>query len=152
MWLRHYHYDIFEPFEVKESGIDTTDTSELRINFSTNDAGEISSLKVKFEPALDPIEFRRSPNEIVVDKEILENYVGEYELSGMIAKIYLKGDENLFLFVPGQPEYELLATGLHTFSIKSLEGFKLEFIEGENKAIIEVLFIQPNGTFKATKK
>lgn len=152
MWLRHYHYDIFEPFEVKKSGIDTTKASELKINFSTNDAGEISSLKVKFEPALDPIDFKRTPNEITVDKEILESYVGEYELSGMTAKIYLKGDETLFLFVPGQPEYELLATGLHKFSLKSLEGFKLEFIEGENKAIIEVLFIQPNGTFKAIKK
>ena len=152
MWLRHYHYDIFEPFEVKESGIDTTETSELRINFSTNNAGEISSLKVKFEPALDPIEFKRTPNEITVDKEILESYVGEYELAGMIAKIYLKGNETLFLFIPGQPEYELLATGLHKFSIKSLEGFKLEFIEGKKKEIIEVLFIQPNGTFKAIRK
>ncbi|MEA1896630.1 MAG: serine hydrolase [Bacteroidota bacterium] len=152
MWLRHYHYDVFEPFEVKESGIDTTETSELRINFNTNDAGEISSLKVKFEAALDPIEFKRTPNEIVVDKEILETYVGEYELSGMIARVYLKADETLYLFVPGQPEYELLATGLHRFSIKSLEGFKLEFIEGEKKAITEVLFIQPNGTFKAIRK
>jgi hypothetical protein len=152
MWLRHYHYDIFEPFEVEESGIDTTETSELRLNFSTNDAGEISSLKVKFEAALDPIEFKRTPNEIAVDKEVLESYVGEYELSGITAKIYLKGNETLFLFVPGQPEYELLATGVHKFSVKSLEGFKLEFIEGEKKAINEVLFIQPNGTFKAIRK
>ena len=151
-WLRHYHYDVFEPFEVEKSGIDTTETSELKINFSTNDIGEISSLKIKIEAALDPIEFKRTPNEITVDKETLKNYVGEYELSGITAKIYLKGDETLFLFVPGQPEYELLATGLHKFSIKSLEGFKLEFIEGENKTINEVLFIQPNGTFKAIKK
>ena len=152
MWLRHYHYDVFEPFEVEKSGIDTTDTSDLRINFSTNDAGEISSLKVKLEAALDPIEFKRTPNSITVDKETLKNYVGEYELSGITAKIYLKGDETLFLFVPGQPEYELLPTGLHKFSIKSLEGFKLEFIEGEKNTINELLFIQPNGTFKAIKK
>ena len=152
MWLRHYHYDVFEPFEVEESGIDTTETSELRLNFNTNDAGEISSLKVKFEAALDPIEFKRTPNEIAIDKDILEKYVGEYELSGTTAKIYLKGDETLFLFISGQPEYELLATGLNKFSIKTLEGYKLEFIEGEKEIIIEVLFIQPNGTFKAKRK
>ncbi len=152
MWLRHYHYDVFEPFEVEESGIDTTETSELRLNFNTNDAGEISSLKVKFEATLDPIEFKRTPNEIAVDKDILEKYVGEYELSGTTAKIYLKGDETLFLFISGQPEYELLATGLNKFSIKILEGYKLEFIEGEKKTINEVLFIQPNGTFKAKRK
>lgn len=64
----------------------------------------------------------------------------------------MKGDETLYLFVPGQPEYELLATGKYNFSIKALEGYKLEFIEGEKEAIIEVLFIQPNGTFKAKRK
>ena len=151
-WLRHYHYDVFEPFEVEKSGIDTTETSELRFNFTTNNSGEIASLQVKMEAALDPIEFKRTPNLVDLDKEILEKYVGEYELSGVIAKIYMKGDETLYLFVPGQPEYELLATGRYNFSIKALEGYKLEFIEGEKEAIIEVLFIQPNGTFKAKRK
>ena len=72
-------------------------------------------------------------------------------LGSMTSKIYLKGGNTLFLFVPGQPEYELFATGTHKFSIKNLEGFKLEFMEGE-KGISDVNFIQPNGTFKATKK
>ena len=151
-WLRHYHYDVFEPFEVEKSAIDTTETSELRFNFTTNNSGEIASLQVKMEAALDPIEFKRTPDLVALDKETLEKYVGEYELSGVIAKIYMKGDETLYLFVPGQPEYELLATGIKKFSIKALEGYKLEFIEGEKEAIIEVLFIQPNGTFKAKRK
>ena len=72
-------------------------------------------------------------------------------LGSMTSKIYLKGGNTLFLFVPGQPEYELFSTGTHKFSIKNLEGFKLEFMEGE-KGISDVNFIQPNGTFKATKK
>lgn len=151
LWLRHYHYNVFEPFEVEKSGIDTTETPELRFNFMTNNAGEIASLQVKIEPTLDPIKFKRTPNLVALDKEILEKYVGEYELSGTTVKIYMKGDETLFLFVTGQPEYELLATGRYNFSIKALEGYKLEFIEGEKEEIIEVLFIQPNGTFKAKR-
>ncbi|MCD4734579.1 MAG: serine hydrolase [Bacteroidales bacterium] len=151
-WLRHHHYDIFVPFEVEKSGIDTTETSELRFNFTTNNSGEIASLQVKMEAALDPVKFKRTPDLIALDKEILEKYVGEYELSGIPLKIYMKGDKTLILFIQGQPEYELFATGRYNFSIKALEGYKLEFIEGEKEAIIEVLFIQPNGTFKAKRK
>lgn len=151
-WLRHHHYDIFVPFEVEKSGIDTTETSELRFNFTTNNSGEIASLQVKMEAALDPVKFKRTPDLIALDKEILEKYVGEYELSGIPLKIYMKGDKTLILFIQGQPEYEFFATGRYNFSIKALEGYKLEFIEGEKEAIIEVLFIQPNGTFKAKRK
>ncbi len=40
----------------------------------------------------------------------------------------------------------------HKFFIKTLEGFKVKFIEAEDASIKEVLMIQPNGTFKATRK
>jgi hypothetical protein len=58
----------------------------------------------------------------------------------------------LFLFVEGQPEYELQPSGINKFSTKKLEGYSFEFTEAENGNINGVLFIQPNGTFKATKK
>lgn len=149
LWLRHYHYDVFESFEAKTK-VDTTETSQLLLNFSTNEGGEISKVTIKIEPALEPIEFKRTPIKIDVDKAVLEKYVGDYELGGMIAKFYLKGGETLFLFVPGQPEYELIATGKDKFSIKSLEGFKIEFVG--DKTITDAMFIQPNGTFKGKKK
>jgi len=153
MWLKHYHYDVFEPFEVEETGIDTTDSGPLRFNFMTNNSGEISGMSGKIEPALsDPIEFKRTPNTIEVDKTTLDKYVGVFELSGIIAKFYIKNDETLYLFVAGQPEYELLATAKHKFALKILEGFKLEFYEDDNGDINEVLMIQPNGSFKATRK
>ena len=62
----------------------------------------------------------------------------------------MKGDL-LYLFVPGQPEYELLPTAKHKFSIKILDGYKVEFVENDNGDITELLFIQPNGTFTAKK-
>ena len=151
-WLKHYHYDVFETYLVEDSGIDTSEPSDLRINFSTNNTGEISGLKVKFEAALDPLEFKHTPLGIDVDIETLQRYVGEYELSGTTIKVFIKGEDELYLFVPGQPEYELFATAVHKFSIKSLEGYSVSFSEGEGGEINEVSFIQPNGTFKATRK
>jgi CubicO group peptidase (beta-lactamase class C family) len=150
LWLRHYHYNVFETFEVKRTGIDTTETSQTRLNFSISEAGEISHVGIKMEVALDPIEFTRTPIKVDVEKGSLEKYVGEYMLGEMVTKFYLKGD-NLFLFVPGQPEYELVPLGNHKFAIKNLEGFKIEFVHSEEKTS-EAIFIQPNGTFKAKRK
>ncbi len=149
LWLRHYHYDVFESFEAK-NGVDTTG-SPMLFNFATSDGGDISLVSLKIEPALEPIEFKRTPIKMDVDKTTLEKYVGEYELAGMTTKFYLKSAETLFLTVPGQPEYELIATGKDKFSIKSLDGFKIEFTENAGK-ISEAIFIQPNGTFKAKRK
>ncbi len=152
LYLKHYHYDVFEPFEVAKQGVDTTESGGLKFNFVGNDAGEISTLKMKIEPTLPPIEFEHTPNTIKVEKEALEKYVGEYELAGTIIKAYIKNENVLYVFVPGQPEYELVPTEKHKFSFKVLEGFKVAFVEAADGAISEVLFIQPNGTFKATRK
>lgn len=151
LWLKHYHYDVFAAHEVTSEGLQVSEEDQLLITFNGNESGEVSKLVVKMEAALDPIEFKRTPAKLEVDKSDLEKYVGDYLLGGSVSKIYLKGSNTLFLFVPGQPEYELIATGVHKFSIKNLDGFKLEFIEGD-KGISDVNFIQPNGTFKAKKK
>lgn len=153
-WLRHYHYDVFEPLEVTKSGIDTAALPpgfDLNMNFKTNNAGEISGMSLKAEPTLDPIEFKRTPKAIEVDPESLKEFVGEYDLSGMTPKVYLKGEDTLYLFIQGQPEYELFPIDTDTFAIKVLDGYKLEFKRDDDK-IISVLFIQPNGTFEAKRK
>lgn len=152
-WLKHYHYDVFEPFTVEETGIDTTDTGALRLNFSTGDGGNISDVKMKIEPALpDPITFKRTPNTIDVDKSVLESYVGSYELMGTEIKVYIKNENVLYVFVPGQPEYELLAVEKHKFNFKIVDGFKVTFTENDAGEIESLTFVQPNGNFTAKKK
>ena len=151
-YLRHYHYDIFEPFRVTDTGIDTSEWAGLRFNFETNNNGEISRVNVQIEATIDPIAFKHTPNNIEVDKETLERYAGEYELSGTTIKVSVKNESKLYLYVAGQPEYELMATDKHKFSFKSLEGFKVVFVESEDGAINEMTLIQPNGTFKTTRK
>ncbi|MDF1696249.1 MAG: serine hydrolase [Saprospiraceae bacterium] len=151
-YLRHYHFDIFEPFQVKETGIDTSDSGGLKFNFETSNSGEIALVKLQAEPTIDAIEFKHTPNSIEVSNETLERYTGEYNLAGTTIKVYIKNENKLYLFVAGQPEYELMATDTHKFSFKALEGFKVEFVESADKTIDEMTLIQPNGTFKTTRK
>jgi hypothetical protein len=152
MWLKHYHYDVFAPYPVEDGKVDTLGGIPIQFNFRTGDSGDIVSFVSKLEPTLEHLEFKRTPKGINMEKEELEKYVGEFELAGMTAKFYLKGENILYLFVPGQPEYELLPLEKHKFALKIVEGFKVEFVEDEAGKIAEVLFVQPNGTFKAKRK
>lgn len=154
MWLRHFHYDVFEPFDVdKETGIDTSNKSDLRIQFHSNPAGEISKISLPLQPGLTDIEFNRIPKPEEITIEALKKYVGTYEFApGQEVKIYIKGEKTLYAFVKGQPEYELVPTGKNIFDFKILSGYRVQFEEDKEGAIISVSFIQPNGTFKATKK
>ncbi|WP_298894516.1 serine hydrolase [uncultured Psychroserpens sp.] len=152
LYLHHYHYDTFELIDIIDGKIDTTEYGQsLKITFNTNDAGDISGAKLKIEPTVDAIVFKRTPNTIDVDSKTLELYTGEYDISGTGFKVYIK-DEALYLFIKGQPEYELVPTAKHKFSFKTLEGFKIEFIESDDGKINELKAIQPNGTFTAKRK
>lgn len=153
IWLKHYHYDVFVPYENDpEEGIDTAaGMNDFKFQFMMNMAGDIQSFQVAFEPSVKPLEFTKKPKEVQLSSNTLERYVGEYELAGVTVKVYTKGN-TLYVFVPGQPEYELAATGENKFVFKSLNGFSLEFHLDGNNAVAALSFIQPNGTFKATKK
>lgn len=149
-WLSHYHYDVFTPIELGEELDDGTPL--LFVNFTTNDLGEISSARMMLQAGLDAIEFKNTPAEVKIDASSLDRFVGEYTLGGATVKVYTKGGDVLYLFVPGQPEYELYATGENTFSLKIIEGYNLEFKDGADGKVEELVFIQPNGTFKAKRK
>lgn len=153
IWLRHYHYDVFEVYESdKITGIDTTEPGGLQVRFDMNEAGEINSLFMKLEEGLKPMEFTRKPRPKEISAADLKKYEGEYEMTpGREARIYTKGDK-LYAFVEGQPEYELVPVDKNKFSIKILSGFNLLFDENEKGEITAVSFIQPNGTFKAKRK
>ncbi|MEM6348329.1 MAG: serine hydrolase [Bacteroidota bacterium] len=150
LWLSHYHYDVFMPFETK-GGVDTTDKSPLLFNFSSGAGGDISGFHLPVEPTIEPIFFERTPLAVEVEEGVLEQYVGEYELAGQVVKVYIKDESTLYVFVPGQPEYELLPTGEDKFAIKILNGYNVAFVK-EGESVTSLKFIQPNGTFVAKKK
>ncbi|QEC67089.1 serine hydrolase [Panacibacter ginsenosidivorans] len=151
-WLKHLQYDIFMPVEKdKEGNLDTSENSDP-LQFNMNVSGDIESVDINFEPSLKPIAFSKTPKGKEITKEELQQYEGEYDLSGTAIKVYLKGEKTLYLFVPGQPEYELVPVDKDKFSIKILKGFTVQFNRDDKKEVNELLSIQPNGTFKATKK
>jgi len=151
-YFNHFHYDTFELIDYSEGKADTTQIGKsLKVSFTTNVAGDIDYMKTDIEPMTEAIAFKRTPNTIDVDESTLEQYVGKYDLMGTEIKAYVKDENVLYVFVPGQPEYELIPTAEHKFNFKILEGFKVEFIETDGK-IDQVKFIQPNGTFVGKRK
>ena len=153
LYLKHLHYDIFNGYEVTKNGIDTTFGSESPFNFQTNQEGNISAVQLKLEEELNhPLEFIHQPKSLSTSEGSLNKYVGNFEIAGAIIKIYTKNDNTLFLFIAGQPEYELIPTEKHIFSLKNLNSFKVEFLESSDKSIQEIKIIQPNGTFMAKRK
>ena len=148
-WLKHKTYDIFSTYDITEEGIDTTEG--LPIRFSMNDKADINSLYVNLQPGLDPLEFSRIHEKKELSQKVLERYVGNFELSGVVMKIFTKGNE-LHLLVPAQPEYTLASIGEDEFTIVGLDGYDLEFELNEKGDVIAVVFDQPNGRFRAIKK
>ncbi len=151
MRLRHYHYDVFNALKLDDDGNIESGQNPQKFIFQINAKGDISSMKISLESSVDEIEFQKEIVTISLKKEDLEKFTGEYELSGMKTKVYLKGDSTLFLFVPGQPEYELVPVKPDEFNLKSISGYSLKFLANDKKEIDAVQFIQPNGIFKAMK-
>ncbi|WP_316751937.1 serine hydrolase [Pedobacter gandavensis] len=150
-WLKHNHYDVFEVKDVNKDGSADTAASSLKFNFSTDMDGKIAGLSGTFERDIQPIVFTMSPKLINLDIKTLEQYTGEYMMGKVPVKVSLR-EKILYVFVPGQSDYETLALGDHTFRIKTLDGFSLKFeVKDKNKAE-SMTFIQPNGSFKAIRK
>jgi len=149
-WLRHRHYDVFDAYPVKNGKADTAAALDPKLTFRTSDLGEIVAVSLKLEQTLDPFSFTRAVMPTATDAATLSRYVGSYELGGMVARFYMKG-QGLALSVPGQPEYDLISVGQDKFVIKNLAGYKIEFVETAGK-YAEAVFVQPNGTFRAKRK
>ncbi|GGB01766.1 serine hydrolase [Puia dinghuensis] len=156
LWLKHFHYDIFIPVRKdREDGYDTTGGDESnKMQFDMDPAGDITTASIPLEPSLNkPIVFTRAPKGKPLDSAQLQKYVGEYVfgIGAVTAKVYTKG-KTLYLFVAGQPEYELANIGPDKFTITSLSGYTMQFVTDAQGQVTGLMAIQPNGTFKATRK
>lgn len=151
LWLKHHHYDVFDPREIGKDGKIEDTESKLKFNFATDVDGKISSLSGAFESGMKPMVFTLKPEEIILDAKTLAQYVGNYMLGTVQTVVSVRGNI-LYINVPGQPEYETLALGDHTFKLKILDGYTAKFEVKGGKNAESVLFIQPNGNFKAPRK
>lgn len=152
LYLRHYHYDVFESMSVDVPVEDQASGEGNKVRFLTNNKGEIGSFETQMDASVKDIVFARIQPEMPVTKTELQQYLGEYELAGMVAKVYIRGENTLMIVVPGQPDYELIPTKKHEFKFKTPEGFSVRFESNDKGEIIAAHFHQPNGIFKAIKK
>lgn len=146
-YLEHYHYDIFRIRSTEET---ENPKDAPKIRFNTDEKGTIASLEIRLEPAVKDILFERSAP--AVAKAELEKYVGDYDLTGTNVKVYVKGDKTLMVFIPGQPDYELVPSKKDEFDLKVLKGYSVKFEVNEQNKVLSLTFVQPNGNFKATRK
>lgn len=147
--LKHLHYDVFEPKSVDKKGVVDTAESKTLFNFASNNAGKISGVTLQLDPDKEPVLFAFKAENLSVKE--LQNLIGEYALGQTSVRVYLRGDV-LYVAVPGQPDYETVFTEGSSFNLKALKGYSVKFeVEGGKKAT-SLLFIQPNGNFKAIRK
>ncbi|PVD53158.1 penicillin-binding protein [Terrimonas sp.] len=152
-WLKHATYDVFYLYDVdRRYGIDTSDQSNFAVQFVINKIGEIESLETELQFGLPAFVFKKVPKPLPVAAETLKKYEGEYVLGGMTTKVYVKDNSVLYVVVPGQPEYETVPVGNEEFKLKILSGYSVKFLLNDKGDVEAMNFIQPNGTFKATKK
>ncbi|RYY55964.1 MAG: serine hydrolase [Chitinophagaceae bacterium] len=151
-YLKHFHYDIFlhwDKNDIKKN--DSTDEQSLKITFLTGEAGNISGATLPLEQP-GPIKFTRVDKARPMSRDSLARYVGNYDLQGVNIKCYIKKDNTLFVFIPGQPEYELIPAERHKFNLKVLAGYSVKFAVDGQGVVTELAFLQPNGTFTARRK
>ncbi|SFG88142.1 serine hydrolase [Pedobacter insulae] len=149
--LKHMHYDVFEPHDVDKMGNVDTTSSKMLFNFSSNNEGKISGLSVQLDADREPVMFSFKKELKKLSMNELENLAGDYTLGALVVKVTIKGN-TLYVFVPGQPEYETKHVDTDTFELINLKGYSVKFEAVPNGKATSMLFIQPNGTFKALRK
>ena len=82
----------------------------------------------------------------------LEKYVGAFEFEAVSLTVTSSIKDNaLWIYAPGQGDYELVPLSLNTFTVKGLQGYKIHFEMDGNKPV-GLTSTQPEGTYKARVK
>jgi hypothetical protein len=139
--LAHWHY---ETFDGAENRADPT-FEHMKYTFVTDVHGNVSELRVPFEPAVDAIVFTRRPDARMYDPAHLSTLAGTYSLGGLELAIDVRGD-GLTLLVPGQPLYTLDPDLGGWFALRGIAGFRVRFTASG----LELQ--QPDGLYTAERK
>ncbi|MEM9664475.1 MAG: serine hydrolase [Bacteroidota bacterium] len=140
--LEHVHYEVF--------ALNTGALAGRRIQFQTDLDGQIEAMTAQLEVGVEPIVFEREAEAEWQDPAYLEAFVGRYAFNEVLITVERQG-EALRMTVPGQPIYTLEPVADHLFGLADLSGYRVRFLEEEG-AVVRAQFIQPNGTFMATRQ
>ena len=143
--LRHYHYNVFEWYFA-----DFDFWSKVR--FLVNDTGEVDSVSIPMEPAVDNIIFTRKQLEL--PEEIVAALVGEYDppIDGLAFTITAH-EGRIYIAQTGNPPAEIKPYKLtaDTVGFKSRQQTRLDFMR-ENDSITRMVVKMPGMTLEAPRK
>lgn len=144
----HLHYDVFQ---VPDAPFDPF--AKLKVSFSSDANGDISSLTLPLENNVKEIAFTRLPDKQLTDRRFIEAFTGQYENPGSPTPVVvsLRGDHTLILSFPGAPDVELLPKRGTSFDLKDQSGVAIEFKHDATGKITEAA-VNDNGTVFVLKK
>jgi predicted alpha/beta superfamily hydrolase len=108
--------------------------------------------KTKSEETKQKLDQLQGKSTFTITANELEKYVGafEFEAISLTATTSIK-DKALWVSAPGQGDFELVPLAADVFTIKGLQGYKIQFEMDGNKPV-GLTSTQPNGTYKAHVK
>ena len=142
--LRHYHYNVFEWYLADFD-------YWTKVRFLVNDNGEIDSVSIPIEPAVENLVFTRKPPE--VSAEILAALVGEYAtpIAGVAFTVTTHAGK-VYLADTGKPPAEIKPYKLND----DLVGFRIEHSRfdfmREKNGITRILLKTPDMTLEAVRR
>jgi CubicO group peptidase (beta-lactamase class C family) len=120
--ISHRHYDLFE------LGADWSIWFEnMTVQFHTDREGDIASLSVPLEPAVEPIVFRRMPEPALFKRELLEPFAGLYRRCGIPFRVALDDADRLTMTPGNGPRQRLRPCHRGTFTLLDDNDVRLEF-------------------------
>ncbi|MGD9347909.1 MAG: serine hydrolase, partial [Candidatus Aminicenantes bacterium] len=140
-----WHYETFNAKRAEDPTFEDT-----KITFRTNVNGLVSALEIPIEPTLEDAVFKKKPAAKYFNPDYLVKFVGKYTLVNDTLTVSLKGN-SLTLFIPGQPEYDLLPVLGDEFILEQVKIISVKFLMDEEHNVIATEFIQPNGIFEAKR-
>ncbi len=141
--LRHYHYNIFE-WHI--AAFDHW----AKVRFRVNDQGEVDSVSVPLEPAVENITFTRRQPEL--SEEILAALVGEYDppVEGLSFTITAHAGK-IYVAQSGSPPTEIKAYKRTDDLVGfRMEGARLDFVR-EGDGITRLIVKAPGMTLEAPR-
>ena len=144
--LKPWHFEVFS-FEEADGG---ELLEGLLLHFRDDVAGLIAAVEVQLEASSKPIRFERGPDAALGTAEALAACAGEYSLQGATITVVHR-ENRLVLTVSGQPPYTLVPASHGRYCFEALDGYFARFEVAED-GVQTLVLLQPNGTFRATRR
>ncbi len=141
--LRHYHYNVFE-WHLPDFD------DWMKIRFQVNDNGQIDSVSIPIEPAVDNVVFDRKPLDLPTD--LLAKLSGRFDsgIEGLIFTISVR-DKDVLLATSGQQVEKLLPANLTDTCVEfRVQRTRFQF-EFENETITKLIIKTPDATLEAKR-